>query len=133
MAAFRALTTFVGAFGAVALFLSAVGIFGVVSFLVSARTQEIGLRMALGARAADVVSLIVRQSSKALATGFVIGTFGAFMIGRVLTTLFPEMTSADPSAFAITAAVLVTVSGLATWLPARRAAAIHPVDALRSE
>ena len=89
--------------------------------------------MALGARAADVVALIVRQSSTALAAGFVIGTFGAFMIARVLTKLFPEMTSADPTAFAITAVVLVTVSGLATWLPARRAAAIHPVEALRAE
>ncbi len=133
MAAFRALATFVGVFGAVALFLSAVGIFGVVSFLVSARTQEIGLRMALGARAEDVVRLIVRQSSVALIAGFVIGTAGAFAIGQVMTKAFPEVTSADPAALAATALLLIIVSVCATWIPARRAAAVHPVEALRAD
>jgi putative ABC transport system permease protein len=133
VAAFRATVSFILAFGAVALFLSAIGIFGVVSYLVSARTQEIGLRMALGARASDVVRLIVSQGSRPLLAGFAIGGVGAFALGQVLARTFPEIGAVDPLPLAATTVLLVVVSSLATWLPARRAAAIHPVDALRAD
>jgi putative ABC transport system permease protein len=133
VAAFRATVAFILAFGVVALLLSAIGIFGVVSYLVSVRTQEIGLRMALGARATDVVRLIVSQGSPPLLAGFAIGGVGAFALGEVLAKAFPEIGTVDPMPIAATAAVLIVVSSLATWLPARRAAAIHPVDALRAD
>jgi putative ABC transport system permease protein len=133
VATFRATVSFIGAFGAVALFLSAIGIFGVVSYLVSARTQEIGLRMALGARASDVVGLIVTQGSRPLFAGFAIGGIGAFAVGQVLAKAFPEVGSIDPVALAATAVLLMGVSALATWLPARRAASIAPTEALRTE
>ncbi len=133
MAGFRAMVAFIGAFGTIALFLSAVGIFGVVSFLVSSRTQEIGLRMALGARAADVVRLILAQSATALVAGLLIGALGAVAMGRLLASTFPEMASSDPATLAITAALLGAVATFATWLPARRAAAVNPTTALRAD
>jgi|CXWL01.1.fsa_nt_gi putative ABC transport system permease protein len=133
MAGFRAMVAFVGAFGSIALLLSAIGIFGVVSFVVSMRTPEIGLRMALGASSANVVGMILRQACPPLAVGLAIGAAGAFTLGRTLSNAFPEVASADPSAFAATTLILAAVSALATWLPARRAAAIAPTEALRTE
>ena len=133
MAAFRAMVTLVGAFGSMALLLSAIGIFGVVSFLVSTRTPEIGLRMALGASARDVVGMILAQALRPLAVGVALGAAGALALGRVLSTAFPEVGSADPSALLATIAILTLVSALATWLPARRAASITPTQALRAD
>lgn len=133
LAAFRAMVAFVGVFGSIALLLSAIGIFGVVSFAVSTRTPEIGLRMALGASSGNVVSMILKQACPPLALGLVLGGAGAFALGRVLSTAFPEVAAADPSAFIATTAILAAVSALATWLPARRAASIEPTEALRTE
>ena len=133
MATFSAMTAFISAFGVVALLLAAIGIFGVVSFVVSTRTAEIGLRMALGATARDVMGMIVAHASRPLVAGFVLGGFGAFAVGRVLTSAFPEVATADPSALFATIAILAVVSGFAIWLPARRAAAIAPTEALRTE
>ncbi|MEO8502172.1 MAG: FtsX-like permease family protein, partial [Vicinamibacteria bacterium] len=97
------------------------------------RTQEIGLRMALGARPRDVVRLIVSQNSLALAHGFAIGGLGALGIGRWLASTFEEVGSIDPRAFAATASILAIVATLATWLPARRAATVDPATALRDQ
>jgi putative ABC transport system permease protein len=133
IAGFRAMVAFVGAFGSIALLLSAIGIFGVVSFVVSMRTPEIGLRMALGASSANVVGMILRQACPPLAVGLAIGAAGALALGRILSNAFPEVASADPSAFAATTLILAAVSALATWLPARRAALIAPTEALRTE
>lgn len=133
MAGFRAMVTLVGAFGSMALLLAAIGISGVVSFLVSTRTPEIGLRMALGASARDVVGMILAQALRPLAAGVALGGAGAVAVGRVLSTAFPEVGSADPWALVATIAILTVVSALATWLPARRAASIAPTEALRAD
>jgi predicted permease len=133
MAAFRALAAFISVFGAIALLLSALGIFGVVSFVVSTRTPEIGLRMALGASASGVVSLVMGHALRPLVVGFALGGLGSLAVGRLLTGAFPEMADADTSAAFATTAVLAIVAGLATWLPARHAASIAPTEALRSE
>lgn len=133
IAGFRAMVAFVSAFGSIALLLSAIGIFGVVSFLVSMRTPEIGLRMALGASSTNIVGMILRQACPPLALGLAMGAAGALALGRVLSNAFPEVASADPSAFFATTLLLAAVSALATWLPARRAAAIAPTEALRTE
>ena len=133
MAAFRAMVGFVFGFGSIALLLSSIGIFGVVSFVVSMRTAEIGLRMALGASAGNVVGMILAQALRPLALGLAIGGLGAFALGRVLSRAFPEVGSADLSALFGTVAILAAVSALATWLPARHAASIQPTEALRTE
>ncbi|MBX7186939.1 MAG: ABC transporter permease, partial [Vicinamibacteria bacterium] len=133
MAGFRAMAAFISVFGAIALLLSALGIFGVVSFVVSTRTQEIGLRMALGSSASGVVGLMMAHALRPLVAGFILGGLGSFAVGRILEGAFPEMTAADPSAALATTAILAVVAGLATWLPARHAASIAPTEALRAE
>jgi putative ABC transport system permease protein len=120
-------------FGAAALFLAGVGVYGVLSFSVSQRTQEIGVRMALGARHADVRGLVVRQGISLAAIGVLLGLAGAFGITRVIGSLLYNVTPTDPVSFAGVSLFLAFIAFLASYLPARRATNVDPIVALRNE
>ena len=120
-------------FAAIALSLSALGIYGVMSYLVSQRTREIGIRMALGARRSDVLSLVLGRGLILAAAGVVIGIFAAVAASRVLETMLYEVKPGDLPTYLCIAGGLLAVALLASYLPARRAAWIDPSCALRSE
>jgi putative ABC transport system permease protein len=122
-----------GVFGATALLLALAGIYGAVAFNVAQRTREIGVRVALGARTASVVGMILRKSLAWVATGLGAGVFIALLASRVLGSLLYGVSPHDPGAYAAAAGALLIASVLAAWLPARRAARVDPVEALRSE
>ena len=129
----RLVATLLGMFGALALALAVLGIYGVISFNVAQRTREIGLRMALGADGSSVVRMVVARTARLSATGIVLGTVGALALTRVLTTQLYGVEPADPLTFVIVALLLGGAALLAGYLPARRAAAVDPVVALREE
>jgi putative ABC transport system permease protein len=122
-----------GIFGAAALFLAAVGVYGVLSFSVSQRSQEMGVRIALGAKGSDVLGLVVRQGLTLAAIGVVLGLLGAFGITRVIQSLLYNVTATDPISFGGVAMFLALVAAVASYLPARRATAVDPIVALRNE
>ncbi len=122
-----------GVFAAVALLLAAIGIFGVMSYTVSQRTREIGIRMALGAQGGSVVSMVVGQAMALACVGLVVGVVAALALSRTMTTLLFDMSPTDPVTFATVAGVLAFVAFLASYLPARRAANVDPIEALRGE
>jgi putative ABC transport system permease protein len=118
-------------FAAAALLLAAVGIYGVLSYTVTQRTGEIGVRMALGAERRQVVRDVVQQGTALALVGAGIGLVGAFGLARVLRTLLVGVSTQDPAIFAAVPGTLILVAILASWLPARRASKIQPVEALR--
>ncbi len=120
-------------FGACALFLAAVGVYGVLSFSVSQRTQEMGVRIALGANHANVLALVVMQGLKLAAVGVAVGLVGAFGITRVIQSMLYNVTATDPVSFAGVSVFLALVGVLASYLPARRATSVDPIVALRNE
>ncbi len=117
----------------IAMVLGTVGIYGVVSYVVSRRTQEIGVRMALGAPAGAVLRDVVGQGMVLAGVGVAIGLAGAWGVSRVLASLLYGVSATDPLTYAGTALALTLVAGLASWIPARRAASVDPTEALRSE
>ena len=120
-------------FAMLALLLAAVGIYGVMSYAVEQRTNEIGLRMALGAQAADVFRLVVGQGLGVVGAGVAAGLLGAFAAARVLGSLLFETSSSDPLTFLVVVVVLTLVAVLSCYLPARRAMKVDPIQALRHE
>jgi putative ABC transport system permease protein len=110
-----------------------VGLYGVIAATVAQRTPEIGMRMALGANRLDIASLVLKQSLALTLAGVTFGLAGAFAITRLFKSLLIGVSATDGVSFAGTAALLVLVSLVATYLPARRAAALDPTQALRQE
>ncbi|MEY2882020.1 MAG: Macrolide export ATP-binding/permease protein MacB [Verrucomicrobiota bacterium] len=129
----RAVMLLLVGFAGVALFLSALGLYGVLAYDVAQRTREIGVRGAIGATHAQIVGLIMRQGLWKTAFGLVLGLGGALLLSGYLKTLLYEVSPTDPRAYAAVSALLLVVAALACWLPARRAAKIDPMAALRTE
>jgi putative ABC transport system permease protein len=120
-------------FACLVLLLAAVGLYGVLSYAVAQRTREIGVRMALGARRSEVAALVVRDALRVVAGGLIAGGAAAFVAGRMLKTLHFDVSPSDPATSALVLGVLVVVTLAAAYMPARRAARVDPILALRSE
>ena len=120
-------------FAGLSLLLSVLGIYGVLSFGVSQREHEIGIRLALGARPGVVVRWVVRGGLSVIAVGLVIGVSGFLVLDRVMRSMVYGIGTHDPATMAIAVALLAGTGGLACYVPARRAASIDPVEALRAE
>ena len=125
--------TMLGLLACIALLLGVAGIHGVISYSVAQRTHEIGVRMALGAQKANVLSLVIGQGMKLVSLGILIGILGALGMTRVMRGLIYEVEPTDPLTFSGVSLLLITVAVLACWLPARRAADVDPMEALRHE
>jgi putative ABC transport system permease protein len=126
-------TFFLGAFAAVALTLANIGIYGTVAYAVSRRTHEIGIRMALGARTSDVLKAVLKQGLKLALVGVAIGLVGALALTRVISGFLYNVSPTDPLTFVCVSLLLGGVALLASYIPARRAARIDPMEALRYE
>jgi ABC-type antimicrobial peptide transport system permease subunit len=129
----RFTTTLLALFAALALTLATIGIYGVISLLVTRRRQEIGIRIALGARPASILTMVVRRGMTLAGVGVLLGLAGAVLVTRVLTSLLYGVTRFDPVTFAIVPAILAAVALVACLIPAGRAATVDPVIALREE
>ncbi len=129
----RLSTILFGIFAAVALLLSAIGIYGVISYSVTQRTQEIGIRMALGARSNDVLRLVFGQGGMLIGLGVVIGVIGAFSMARLLSTLLYNVSTTDLKTFLAAPVILAAIAAFAIYMPARRAMRVDPMQALRYE
>jgi putative ABC transport system permease protein len=123
----------IGVFAVVAALLAGIGLYGVLSTLVRQRTAEIGVRMAFGASSTSIVQLVAGQGLRLAVLGIAIGLFAAFAVTRVMSTMLVGVSPTDPPTFAAIAAFFLGVTALACWVPARRAARLDPVQALREE
>ena len=122
-----------GAFGAAALLLAGMGVYGVMAYSVAERTREVGIRMALGARATDVLGMMLREGLLIVLLGVAVGIAGATVLSRVLAGLLYDVQPVDPVSFSVMAAVLLASATIACYLPARRATRVEPSAALRAE
>jgi putative ABC transport system permease protein len=128
---FRAML--LGLFAALALVLGAIGLYSVMAYSVTQRTNEIGIRMALGANSGDVMKMIIREGSSIVVLGLAVGLAGAFGLTRLLASLLFGVGVSDPLTFAGVSILLAIVAMLACYLPARRATKVDPMIALRAE
>jgi putative ABC transport system permease protein len=122
-----------GIAGTMALTLGIIGIYGVMSYTVSQRNREIGIRLALGAQGGDVLQMVLRQGTKLALLGVAIGVGAAFGLTRLMTNLLYGVSAHDPLTFVAVAALLILVAVLACYIPARRATLVDPIIALRYE
>jgi ABC-type antimicrobial peptide transport system permease subunit len=125
--------TLLAIFAAVAIVMAAVGLYGVIAYSVTQRRQEIGIRVALGARLVDVTRLVLRQGAVLAAAGVVLGLAAAAAGGRLVAGMLFGVSARDPVVFGAVAALLGAVALAASYVPARRAAAVDPVEVLRGE
>jgi ABC-type antimicrobial peptide transport system permease subunit len=133
VAARRFVMLLLGGFAGLAVMLAAIGIYGVLAYLVTQRTRELGIRVALGADRATVLGLVLRQSMRQVLPGVVLGVAGALALTRLLQSQLFGVRATDPLTFLGVTGLLVTVAVLASWIPARRAAAVSPMTALGAE
>jgi hypothetical protein len=129
----RFFATLFTTFGVLAILLAMVGVYGVMSWVVSQRTAEFGIRMALGARARDVVTMLLGQSLRPILIGLALGALGGFGLSRALKAMFWGMTSVDPVVFGAISALMLAAALLAAWVPVHRVTRIDPQRALRYE
>jgi putative ABC transport system permease protein len=133
VAAPRFNTTLLAIFASVALVLTIIGLYGVMSYSVAQRTNEIGIRMALGAQARDVLGLIVKDGVKIVGVGLLLGIGGALALTRLMESLLFGVTTRDPLTFVAIGGLLSLVAMLACYIPAWRATRVDPLEALRCE
>jgi predicted permease len=129
----RLITGILSSFSSSAFFLAALGLYGVIAYSVSQRTREIGIRLALGAQRGNVLRHVISEGLRMASIGIVIGLVAAFFVTRILQSQLYGVTAGDPWTYAITALVLIVVTLLACYIPARKAARIDPMEALRYE
>jgi putative ABC transport system permease protein len=129
----RFLSSLIGGCGLLALVLANLGLYGVLSYNVVQRTQEIGIRMALGARTSDVLRVVIGQGIKLISIGITLGLAGAFATTQVLKSYLFGVTATDPLTFILISLLLASVALLACYLPARRATKVDPIVALKCE
>jgi ABC-type antimicrobial peptide transport system permease subunit len=120
-------------FGVLALVLASIGMYGIMAYSVSRRTNEIGIRMALGAQPRLVLGMVLGEASRLVAIGIVVGVCAALAMGRVIASMLYGLNSWDPVTLMSSAALLIGVAIAASWIPARRAAGVDPMRALRHE
>jgi putative ABC transport system permease protein len=133
MAPIRFTATLIGIFAAVAMLLAAVGLYGVLSTIVRQRTAEIGMRMVFGAPRGSILNLVVGEGLKLSAAGIVVGLAGAFAITRVMASMLVGVNPTDPPTFAAIVVLFAMIAVTASWLPARRASRLDPMNAIREE
>ncbi|HTL05608.1 MAG TPA: FtsX-like permease family protein, partial [Gemmatimonadales bacterium] len=131
LASRRFTTLLLGWFAGLALLLAGLGIYGVIAYGVSQRTYEIGLRQALGADRGAVLTLIVSEGLRLAGMGLAIGVLGTLLAGRLIRSLLVSVKATDPLTLFAMALLLAVVAGLASWIPARRATAVSPTEALK--
>ena len=123
----------IGVFAVLAIVLSSIGIYGVISYIVGQRTHEIGIRMALGARRSMIATMVLRQAGQMAVLGLVAGLLAAAVLGRLMASMLFGVSFYDAFTFSTVAVILLAVAVVACWIPARRASHVDPIIALRYE